>query len=121
MAGWVGGATRESAGAPGCLWLLPDEECGGSARGRESDSGEKRPPRPDFFSFFTSLPLAEEVFSEERLFESGSFLTGLYGDEGSLKLKSLWIWFQEIKIERKMVYRKEVIIDMHKKQTWRRN
>ena len=67
--------------------MLPDDECGGGNDdgGRESDSGENRPPRPDFFSFFTSP--AEEVFSEERLFESGSFLTGLYGDAGSLKME----------------------------------
>ena len=53
--------------------------------GRVSGSGEKR--LPILFSFFTSEvnnPLPEGVFSEERLFESDSFLTCLYGDEGNL-------------------------------------
>ena len=61
---------------------MPDE--GIEEGGLESGcSGEKRPPRcPDFFSFFTISTLLltlpdDKVFSEERLFESDSFLTGL--------------------------------------------
>ena len=52
--------------------------------GRVSGSGEKR--LPILFSFFTSEvnPLPEGAFSEERLFESDSFFTCLYGEEGNL-------------------------------------